>query len=457
MQTERSILAGEEATSSVGGSCNIDGYHYIATTQSPTTTLVRPPSHHNTTGWLTDLHPSCHSTIGAVIVPSQCRQITISAALQCPRDTAPYIIPNPTRVPEDFATHRVLWLIYNLRCSHFVKNSPNGAHLGVSTSVLPITHRFRSKRRNKDQGSRTMMVRRSRRINSKSEANGSAQSERRNKCTRTKKETVKNRLKKMKHERKRAERKEKQVYKDQEENRQEQVKKMKHERKCAERKEKQKNISIPPSKRCFAFAFLHYSALVFLSSSSLFLSPSSSLLTHAPSPPSSTPSAAGLLGSVSRPSTSSVVCRLSSVVRAAILQQLRPPLCVRVSLDVRSRTSAILQQRSVSHVLQFAARSASVSALLRPQPQPPRLASTVVLCALLRRSAAFSGRTGLVRRPSTCRTCCVDPPLAAARIAILDPPCVRTSLVVHPREPRRDGLSIFIICLMLYYPSNTTF
>ncbi|KAF7807485.1 uncharacterized protein G2W53_039646 [Senna tora] len=68
-----------------------------------------------------------------------------------------------------------------------------------------VSRGFRSRRRNKDQRSSNMMVRRSRRINSQSEANGSAQSERRNRCTRTKKETVKNKLKKMKHDRKHAE------------------------------------------------------------------------------------------------------------------------------------------------------------------------------------------------------------------------------------------------------------
>ncbi|KAF7839681.1 uncharacterized protein G2W53_008163 [Senna tora] len=31
------------------------------------------------------------------------------------------INPNPARVPQDFTTHGVLWLIYDLRHSHFVK------------------------------------------------------------------------------------------------------------------------------------------------------------------------------------------------------------------------------------------------------------------------------------------------------------------------------------------------
>ncbi|KAF7831390.1 uncharacterized protein G2W53_013723 [Senna tora] len=113
-------------------------------------TLVRPPPRHNTTTQPTDLHPSCHSTIGAVIVPSQCRHSTINTALQCPRDTVHHSTPPKTLL--------------------------------------------RGRRRSKDEGSRNRMVRRSSRINSQSKANESAHSERRNKCTRTKKETAKNRI-----------------------------------------------------------------------------------------------------------------------------------------------------------------------------------------------------------------------------------------------------------------------
>ncbi|KAF7807479.1 uncharacterized protein G2W53_039640 [Senna tora] len=189
-------------------------YHYIATTQSPTTTLVRPSSRHSTTGWPTDLYPSCYITIGVVIVPSQCCHNTISAALKCPCDTVHHSTPPKTlytwwlttpntSITNITATLASLGSLYNPQ--------PNKVSKGLCYSRSSLAHLrpemplckelTTERRRNKDQGSINMMVRRSRRTNSQSEANGSAQSEangsaqseRRNRCARTEKETVKNR------------------------------------------------------------------------------------------------------------------------------------------------------------------------------------------------------------------------------------------------------------------------
>ncbi|KAF7810693.1 uncharacterized protein G2W53_037436 [Senna tora] len=252
------------------------GYHYIATTQSPTTTLVRPPPYHNTTGRLTDLHPSYHS------MPHCSAHVTLYATQQhcAPLPITLYKLATPALHQHITVTlassaplykpqlHKAQTGLYYPLCKGLTNwRPPWGIDFGTPypTQVKRQKEKQRS-RKHKHDGE----------------------------------EIKKNQLTE-RSRRKRAERKEKQVYKDQEGNRQEQVKKkLKHEKKRAERKEKQvRRDSLPSSCRCASSAVPRRSAA----------------------------------------SSARVRCLLAAIRLVRHLPQLRPPPYVHVSLAVRPRAS----------------------------------------------------------------------------------------------------------------------